>query len=103
MLSYQHCPVQKLKVAQRGSATLLDVRSLQTGTPEATSSLRKTRLNGEPVLPSPRYMRVLPFGSVVTSIHGSVVVIAAFRDGLICVHVTPASVDRQTPLAYDDE
>ena len=33
----------------------------------------------------------------------SVVVIEEFSDGLICVHVAPASFDRQTPRAYDVE
>jgi hypothetical protein len=111
-LSYQHCPVHRLNDPHLGSVTSAEVRSVHTGEPVATSSLRKTRLNctgpfgggtRAPVWPSLTYARVLPFGSVVTAIHGSVVVIAEFNDGLICVHVAPASVERQTPLAYDVE
>src|SRR6266540_2485022 len=105
MLSYQHWPVQKLNVPQRVSAGSALVRSDQTGVPVATSSLRKTRLNWPPafVWPSETYIRVLPLGSVVTAIHGSVVVIAEFSEGLICVHVAPPSFERQTPRAYEDE
>ena len=47
-------------------------------------------------------MRVLPFGSLFTEIAGRVWMIAALSDGLICVQVAPASVDRQTPRAYED-
>jgi len=92
--------VQKLNVPHLESARRGDVRSLQTGTPVATSSLRKTRLNcpPAPVWPSATYIRVLPF-FVVTAIHGSVVVIAELSDGLICVQIPPPSFDRQTPRA----
>jgi hypothetical protein len=44
---------------------------------------------------------VCPFGSVVTAMSGLVVPIAAFKDGLICVHVVPLSLERQTPRAYE--
>src|SRR6187397_1916778 len=47
-------------------------------------------------------MRVLPFGSVVTAIAARDWMTALLIDALICVHVAPASVDRQTPRAYDD-
>ena len=46
-------------------------------------------------------MRVLPFGSVVTARFGRVWITAALSDGLICVHVAPPSVERQTPRAYE--
>ena len=45
----------------------------------------------------------LRLGTPVTAIQGSVVVIAEFSDGLICVQVAPPSIERQTPLAYDVE
>ena len=47
-------------------------------------------------------MRVAPLGSVVTEIHGSVVVMALLSDSLICVQVAPASFERHTPRAYED-
>ena len=46
-------------------------------------------------------MRVLPPGSVVTANAGRVWITAALSDGLICVQVAPASIDRQTPRAYE--
>ena len=78
------------------------VSCVKTGTPVATLSLRKSRLYsdaGAPVWPSPTYMRVLPFGRRVTAMSGLVVAIAAFSDDLICVHVVPPSLERQTPRA----
>src|ERR687896_292555 len=48
------------------------------------------------------YMRVLPLGSRVTSIAGRLWMIAGLIDSLICVQVAPASVERQTPRAYED-
>jgi len=79
------------------------VRSVKTGTPLATSSLRKSRLYCPPVLlwPSATYILVLLMGggSSVTAISGRVVVIAEFSDALICAQVAPPSFDRHTPRA----
>src|SRR6266511_1595135 len=47
-------------------------------------------------------MRVLPFVSVVTAIAARDWITAELIDGLICVHVAPASVERQIPRAQDD-
>jgi hypothetical protein len=44
---------------------------------------------------------VAPFGSVVTASSGRMLVSAALSEGLICDQVAPASVDRQTPRAYE--
>ena len=46
-------------------------------------------------------MRVAPPASVVTAIAGRDWMIAGLIDGLICVHVAPASFERQTPRAYE--
>ncbi len=54
------------------------------------------------MLPSYTYMRVAPLGSLVTEIAARVWMHAAFSDGLICSQVAPASIDRQTPRAYED-
>ena len=86
---------------QPGEAVLVLVRSVNVGAPVATSSLRNSREYGVPTLPSCTYMRVFPFGSVFTAIAGRVWMIAGASDGLICVHVAPASFDRQTPRAYE--
>src|SRR5215211_8283756 len=102
--SYQHCAVQRLNHAHPESAVLVLVRSVNTGAPVATSSLRKSREYWPPVLlcPSCTYMRVLPFGSAVTANAARVWMIAGFSDGLICVHVAPPSGERQMPRAYDE-
>src|SRR5258708_20152951 len=47
------------------------------------------------------YRRVLPLGSVFTVSSGRVVVDALLSDALICAHVAPPSLERQTPRAYE--
>src|ERR1700691_3682645 len=54
-----------------------------------------------PEAPSATYMRVLPFGKVVTVISGRIEEFVESNDFLICTHVVPASVERHTPRAYD--
>src|SRR6476469_751958 len=98
-MSYQHCGSQRPRNAQPGFAVLPLVMSVNTGAPVATSSLRKSLDEFWPAFPSWTYMRVLPFGSVVTAIAGRDWMTAELIDGLICVHVAPASFDRQTPRA----
>src|SRR4029453_3112521 len=99
--SYQHCPPQRLCVPYPESATLLLDRFTKTGEPVATLSLRSRRAVGFPLDPSCTYIRVAPFGSVVTASSGRMLVSAALSEGLICHQVAPASVDRQTPRAYE--
>ncbi len=93
--------VHRLKVAKPGSPGFALVRSVNIGTPAATSSERNRRAYGLPLFPSYTYMRVFPFASFVTSIAGRDWIRAALRDGLICVHVAPPSGERQTPRAYE--
>ena len=67
-MSYQHCGSQMPRNAKPGWAgSALDM-SVKTGVPVATSSLRNRRDEFVPLLPSCTYIRVLPFGSVVTAI-----------------------------------
>ena len=94
--------MHRLTTPSPALAVLVLVRSVKAGAPVATSSLRKSRERGRArCCPRATYMRVLPFGSVVTAIAGRVWITAAFSDGLICVHVAPASFERQTPRAYE--
>src|SRR5262245_43326532 len=106
--SYQHCPPiggieseHRSHQANPESAGFGLVRFVNVGVPVATSSLRESRAKFWPAFPSYRYIRVLPFGSVFTSIDGRVWITAAFSDGLIWVQVAPPSGDRQTPRAYE--
>ena len=72
--SYQHWPGAEVeRTPSPGSPVLLLVRSVNTGAPVATSSLRNSLDVGAPLAPSSTYMRVFPFGSVVTAIVGRVV------------------------------
>src|ERR1700747_997605 len=108
-MSYQHCGSQRPRKAYPGSAGFaLDI-SVKAGAPVATSSLRNKRDEFAVVMapwafvfPSCTYIRVLPFGSVVTAIAARDWVMAALIDGLIWVHVAPASFERQMPRAYED-
>ena len=103
-MSYQHCGSQMPRNAKPGWAgSALDM-SVKTGVPVATSSLRnrRERVRAPALLPSCTYIRVLPFGSVVTAIAALLWMTAELIDGLICVHVAPASFERQTPRAYDE-
>src|SRR5512132_3467217 len=97
--SYQHCGSQIPRQAQPGSATFALDMSVNTGAPVATSSLRKSLDAFWPPLPSKTYIRVFPFGSVVTARFGRDWMTAALIDCLICVHVAPPSGERQTPRA----
>src|SRR4029453_16360270 len=86
--SYQHWPPSptvehRSYQANPESAGLELVRFVNVGAPVATSSLRESWAKFWPALPSYTYMRVLPFGRVVTSIDGRVWITAAFSDGLI--------------------
>src|SRR5512138_3191470 len=99
--SYQHWPPQMLYVAYPGLETLESLRVTNDGAPVATSSLRENWAAGLPVLPSTTYIRLRPSASLTTSNAGLVWITLAFRDGLICVHVAPASGDRQIPRAYE--
>ena len=108
-MSYQHCGSQMPRNANPGSAGFSLDMSVNVGAPVATSSLRNRRDELGLVVwpcvfefPSCTYMRVLPFGSVVTSNAARLWIIAALIDGLICIHVAPASLERQIPRAYDD-
>src|SRR5262252_1569048 len=71
--SYQHWPVpgrpgeQRLWNAHPLSATSALVRLMKVGVPVATSSLRDSREDCWPWLPSCTYMRVLPLASLTTS------------------------------------
>ena len=85
--------------ANPGCVTLGLVRLVNTGAPVATLSLRKSSDGFWPALPSLTYIRVLPFGSRLTAIAARLWMIAALIDGLICVQVAPASLERQTPRA----
>src|SRR5512132_3407287 len=105
-MSYQHCGSQMPRNAKPGCAgSLLDI-SVNVGVPLATSSLRKRRdefafavIPWVLLLPSWTYIRVVPFGSDVTAIAARLWMIAGLIDGLICVHVAPASFERQMPRA----
>ncbi len=99
--SYQHCGSQLLVVPQPGSATFVLVRPMNTGTPVRTLSLRNRREVFVPLFPSYTYMRVLPFGSVLTAIVARDWITAGFSEALICVQVAPPSLERQTPRAYE--
>src|SRR5882724_6410536 len=77
------------------------VRSVNTGTAARASSVRKNRAAGAPATPSPRYIRVLPLRSFVTANEGRSGSFA-LRLALICVKVTPPSVDRQVPWSNAD-
>src|SRR5258706_10762964 len=106
--SYQHWPVpgapgeQRLWNAQPVAATFELVRLMNVGVPVATSSLRDSRENCWPWLPSCTYMRVLPLASFTTSNADRVGMTAVLSGALTCVHVAPASFERQTPRAYDE-
>src|SRR5262245_44268410 len=111
-MSYQHCGSQLPRNAKPGCAgSALDM-SVKVGAPAATSSLRKSRDEfgfaldpwggGVLFMPSWTYIRVLPFGSVVTANAARSWMIEAFIAGLICVQVAPSSLERQMPRAYDD-
>src|SRR5215472_5538417 len=75
----------------------LVVRSVKAGIPVATSSLRKKRAAGDPTLPSPAYMRVLPLGNCVTANSARSVFCVGLSAIRICVQVFPPSLDRQIP------
>src|SRR6476659_8384225 len=99
--SYQHCGSQIPNVANPVDDRLGLVRSVNTGAPVETSSLRNNREEFWPAFPSKTYIRVLPFGSVVTARLARVWMTAELSDALICVQLAPPSDDRQTPRAYD--
>src|SRR5262245_32390582 len=108
-MSYQHCGSHRPRNAQPGLARSELDMSVKTGVPVATSSLRKSRDEFALVMapcvllfPSCTYMRVGPVGSFVTAIAARDWMTAGLMDGLICVHVAPASFERQTPRAYDE-
>src|SRR5262245_50522846 len=91
-LSYQHCPVQYPMLSGV-------VMSVKTAAPEA-SSVRKKRALFVPEsvwLPTPAYMRVAPFGSVVTANSARSVLRFALIGVTICVQLAPLSVERQIP------
>src|SRR3954454_16879734 len=111
-MSYQHWGSQRPRNAKPGSAGFALDMSVKTGAPVATSSLRNRRDEsgfafapmafGLLLFPSCTYIRVLPLASVVTAIAARDWITAAFSDGLIWVHVPPASLERQMPRAYED-
>src|SRR5919108_1242254 len=111
-MSYQHCGSQRPRNANPGFAGLSLDMSVKTGAPVATSSLLKSRDEfgfdfalatvGSLLFPSCTYIRVVPLGNVVTAIAARDWITAGLIDGLICVHVAPASFERQIPRAYDD-
>src|SRR6266480_2131699 len=108
-MSYQHWGSQRPRNAKPGSAGLSLDMSVKTGAPVATSSLRKSLeefgLVTAPcglLFPSWTYIRVLPFASVVTAIAARDWITAGLIEGLIWVHVAPASFERQMPRAYED-
>ena len=96
--------MQYANVPYFGSAGLELVRSLHpdAGVAVCASSVRKTRAVGAPDAPSAMYMTVFPFFTF-TAISGRAVVTAGVLTSAawICVHVAPASVDFQTPRAYE--
>src|SRR5262245_8531346 len=100
-MSYQHCPVpgapgeHRLWNAQPVSATFELVRLMKVGAPVATSSLRDSREDCWPWLPSYTYMRVLPLASVTTSNAWRVGITVVLSGVLIWVQVAPASLERQ--------
>src|SRR5262245_3466597 len=105
-MSYQHWPPSptvehRSNQANPGLAGSELVRLVNVGDPVATSSLRESWAKFWPAFPAYTCVRVLPFGSAVTSIDGRVWMTAAFSDGLICDQVAPLSGDRQTPRAYE--
>src|SRR4029450_11951893 len=105
-MSYQHCGSQRPRNANPGSAGSLPDMSVKVGAPVETSSLRNNRDEFGLALwpwvlfmPSWTYIRVLPFGSVVTANAARFWMIEAFIGALICVQVAPASFERQIPRA----
>src|SRR5438067_6587996 len=111
-MSYQHCGSHRPRNAKPGFAGLSLDMSVKTGAPVATSSLRNRRDElgfdfafatvGSLLFPSCTYIRVLPLASVVTAIAARDWITAALIEGLIWVHVAPASFERQMPRAYED-
>src|SRR5262245_2616129 len=108
-MSYQHCGSQSPRNAKPGCAGSAEDMSAKVGAPVETSLLRKSRdelafalMPWGLFMPSWTYIRVLPFGSVVTANAARSWMIEGSIAGLICVHVAPASLERQIPRAYDE-
>ena len=73
------------------------VRSVKAAAPLA-SSVRKKRAAGAPAVPSPRYIRVFPFGSFVTSNEGRSGSVAGFVSGPFSrLKVVPPFSERHVP------